>query len=121
MSIVFQCPKCGSQDVYEGKKTILGGIGGIWGNRSKDVLRKFCRACDIEALPVLNSGPEGTASPKGTGSILPFSLMGVGLVWVLIYYLTSGLFPIPGIANFNIIVGFGITVIGFVLTTRKPK
>lgn len=117
MSAVFQCPKCGSQDVYEGKKTVLGGIGGIWGNRHKEILRKFCRECDIEALYV-NPEPE---EAEGTASILPFSLMGVGLVWILIYYLTSGQFPIPGIASFNIVVGFGITVTGFALKTRKPK
>ena len=114
MSTVFQCPKCGSQDVYKGNKTILGGIGGIYGNRSKDVLRNFCRVCDIEALP-LNSKPVGTAL------ILPYSVMGLGLLWIFTYYLTSGQFPIPGIANFNILVGFGIAVIGFILTTRKPK
>lgn len=119
MSTVFQCPKCGSQDVYKGNKTILGGIGGIYGNRSKDVLRSFCRVCDIEALP-LNSRPEGTAL------ILPLSLLGIGLVWIFTYYVTSGQFPLGtatplNLSNWNILIGFGITMVGFLLSRRKPK
>ena len=59
--------------------------------------------------------------PVGAALILPVSLMGLGLLWIFIYYLTDERFPIPGIANFNVLVGFGIAVIGFFLTMRTLK
>lgn len=42
----------------------------------------------------------------------------IGLVWVLVTYLSSMQFPIPGIAGWNIAIGFGIAFIGFLMTTR---
>lgn len=41
-----------------------------------------------------------------------------GLVWVLVYYLSSGQLPIPGISAWNLAIGFGIAFIGFLMTTR---
>ncbi len=42
----------------------------------------------------------------------------LGLVWVLVFYLSSMQFPIPGIGAWNLIIGFGIAFIGFLMTTR---
>lgn len=42
----------------------------------------------------------------------------LGLVWVLVFYLSSMAFPIPGIGAWNLIIGFGIAFIGFLMTTR---
>jgi hypothetical protein len=42
------CPKCEGTQVYFAKKQIITGLGGIYGNRSKEVLRPFCKKCDIE-------------------------------------------------------------------------
>jgi hypothetical protein len=59
--------------------------------------------------------------PVGPALILPISFIGIGLLWIFIYYLTGERFPIPGIANLNILVGFGIAVLGFFLTMRTLK
>lgn len=46
-------------------------------------------------------------------------LMLLGLLWVLVYYLSGGLqLPIPGIGAWNLVVGFGIAFVGFLMTTR---
>lgn len=43
----------------------------------------------------------------------------LGLVWVLVFYLsTNGSLPIPGIGAWNLAIGFGIALIGFLMTTR---
>ncbi|GAA1724030.1 cell division protein CrgA [Microbacterium paludicola] len=42
----------------------------------------------------------------------------VGLVWILVFYLSGMQFPIPGIGPWNLMVGFGIAFIGFLMTTR---
>ncbi|WP_416375706.1 cell division protein CrgA [Neomicrococcus lactis] len=47
-----------------------------------------------------------------------FGLMLLGLLWIIVYYLGGGLFPIPGIGGWNIFIGFGIAMIGFFMTTR---
>ncbi|PVW05221.1 septation inhibitor protein [Microbacterium sp. Gd 4-13] len=45
-------------------------------------------------------------------------LMLVGLVWVLFFYLSNMQYPIPGIGAWNLVIGFGIAFIGFLMTTR---
>jgi uncharacterized membrane protein len=46
------------------------------------------------------------------------SLMVGGLIWVVVTYLSSAAWPIPGIGNYNLLVGFVLIIAGFVLTTR---
>ncbi len=45
-------------------------------------------------------------------------LMLIGLVWVLVFYLSGSNFPIPGIGAWNLVIGFGIAFVGFLMTTR---
>lgn len=45
-------------------------------------------------------------------------LMLVGLVWVLVFYLSGMAFPIPDIGPWNLVIGFGIAFVGFLMTTR---
>lgn len=47
-----------------------------------------------------------------------FGLMIVGLIWIVIYYLTMGVAPIPQAGGWNIAFGFGIACVGFLMTTR---
>ncbi|WP_055426707.1 cell division protein CrgA [Bifidobacterium aesculapii] len=42
-------------------------------------------------------------------------LMVIGLVWVVCYYLTSN-YPIPNIGAWNLLIGFVIIMIGFLMT-----
>ena len=39
-----------------------------------------------------------------------FGFMLVGLVWILVYYVSQSSWPIPTIGPWNIMVGFGINV-----------
>jgi hypothetical protein len=47
-----------------------------------------------------------------------FGFMLVGLVWILTYYVSAGLFPIATIGAVNIVIGFGLMFVGFLMTTR---
>jgi hypothetical protein len=49
---------------------------------------------------------------------LMIGFMLLGLLWVLVFYISGTLFPIPGIKEWNLIIGFGIAFIGFLMTTR---
>lgn len=42
----------------------------------------------------------------------------IGLVWIIVFYLTDQQWPIPDIGAWNLLVGFGIAFIGFLMTTR---
>lgn len=42
----------------------------------------------------------------------------IGLAWVLVFYLSNSQWPIPGIQAWNLVIGFGIAFIGFLMTTR---
>lgn len=46
-----------------------------------------------------------------------FGFMLIGLVWIVVYYI-SGLFPIAGLGSWNILIGFGIAFVGFLMTLR---
>ena len=47
-----------------------------------------------------------------------FSLMAIGLLWVIVFYITEATFPLPTLGSWNIMIGFGIAIVGFLMTTR---
>jgi hypothetical protein len=47
-----------------------------------------------------------------------FGFMLVGLLWIIVYYLSQTSLPVPSLGPWNIMVGFGIMFIGFLMTTR---
>ncbi|WP_231567701.1 cell division protein CrgA [Sinomonas humi] len=49
---------------------------------------------------------------------LMFTFMVVGLLWIIVFYVTQGLFPVPAFGNWNILIGFGIAIAGFLMTLR---
>lgn len=44
------------------------------------------------------------------------TLMVLGLIWVVVTYLLSGQYPIPGLGNWNLAIGGGIVLTGFLMT-----
>lgn len=50
--------------------------------------------------------------------VIMFGLMIIGLLWIIVYYLTMGVAPIPQAGGWNIGIGFGIALVGFLMTTR---
>jgi Cell division protein CrgA len=47
-----------------------------------------------------------------------FGLMIIGLLWIITFYITEGAFPVQSWGSWNIVAGFGIAIIGFLMTTR---
>jgi hypothetical protein len=52
-----------------------------------------------------------------------FGFMLFGLAWILIFYISSARYPLGAatpidLSNWNILVGFGIAMIGFAMTTK---
>ncbi|MGD9606283.1 MAG: cell division protein CrgA [Leucobacter sp.] len=49
---------------------------------------------------------------------LMFGFMLLGLIWIVLFYITSGNLnlPVPALGEANIFVGFGFVLIGFMMT-----
>jgi hypothetical protein len=95
-----------------GNKTIMGGIGGVWGNRSKDVIKPFCRTCDIEALSVgkiERANRTRTPSKLETREQLPiFAFLLIGLIIMLL--------PVN---QWGVFIGMGIIILTAIFTVFK--
>lgn len=67
-----------------------------------------------------NTRPESSDHPKPTSTaykIIMFGLMVIGLLWILVYYISGG-WPIPVLDAWNILIGFVIVMVGFLMTTK---
>ena len=42
----------------------------------------------------------------------------LGLIWIVIFYISGTNYPIPGIGAWNMIVGFSFIAVGFSLATK---
>jgi Cell division protein CrgA len=62
---------------------------------------------------------EGESAPNPVWfKPIMLGLMLIGLVWVILFYLSNQALPIPGIGPWNLVIGFGIAFVGFLMTTR---
>lgn len=46
------------------------------------------------------------------------TLLIVGLVWLVIYYFSSAMYPIPGITHWNLAIGIVFMMSGFMMTLK---
>ncbi len=64
--------------------------------------------------PVRKKGP----SPVWLAPLM-LGLFAVGIVWLVVFYVTQGKMPlVGGIGNGNLAIGFGFIVLGFALSTQ---
>ena len=47
-----------------------------------------------------------------------FGFMLLGLAWIVAFYVSSSALPIPSLRNWNILIGFGIAFVGFLMATK---
>ena len=47
-----------------------------------------------------------------------FGLMIIGLLWIITFYISEGQLPVQAWESWNIVAGFGIAIVGFLMTTR---
>jgi hypothetical protein len=96
----FQCPKCGSDDTYMAAKHVSRGT--RW---TMDVMRPFCRTCDIEALSLSTiqraNNPKAKMEPGETVLVVGLVAIGIALSYTQSIELSYA--------------GFGLTAIGAVL------
>ncbi|KAB8163371.1 cell division protein CrgA [Streptomyces sp. 3MP-14] len=49
---------------------------------------------------------------------LMLALFGIGLAWIVVYYMTKADLPVGALGDWNIVVGFGFIALGFVVSTQ---
>jgi Cell division protein CrgA len=66
--------------------------------------------------------PRSSKAPLGNPvwfAPVMLGLMLLGLLWVVTFYVTAPTgYPIPGLNYWNLIIGFGLMISGFMMTTR---
>lgn len=66
---------------------------------------------------VSSSGALPTPNPRWWAPVM-VGLMVVGLVWIVVFYITQQAYPVPRIGLWNLGIGFAIAMVGFLMTTR---
>lgn len=80
-------------------------------------------------MPESRSRKKATYTPPAAKSAAPkvnppwfvpvmVGLMVVGLAWIVVTYLSQSKYPIPGIHQWNLAIGFALIIAGFGMTTR---
>lgn len=47
-----------------------------------------------------------------------FGFMIVGFLWVIVYYISLQTLPIAALGAWNIVIGFAVMFVGFIMTTK---
>lgn len=70
--------------------------------------------------PAYTPPPQSSAAKLSKPWYAPVcvSLLVVGLIWVVVTYIAEMAIPIPEIGAWNLAVGFGIMMVGFIMLMR---
>lgn len=60
---------------------------------------------------------ESIESPRWLAPVMLASFL-IGLIWIVVFYMTETRYPIPSVGAWNMLVGFGFIGVGFTLATR---
>jgi hypothetical protein len=46
------------------------------------------------------------------------ALMVIGLAYIVVFYLSTGKYPVEALGPWNVVIGFGVIMVGFMMSTR---
>lgn len=84
----------------------------------KTLSKKSSKAAERKARKKKRRSAKPSGPTPQWYKYLMFTLMVVGLLWIIVFYITQGQFPLPILGNWNILVGFGVAILGFLMTLR---
>ena len=68
----------------------------------------------VGETPSRKRGP----SPRWLAPLM-LVMFGLGVLWLVVYYISEGDMPVAGsLGDWNLIVGFGFIIVGFMLSTQ---
>jgi hypothetical protein len=89
----------------------------------KSRIRKKVKEERTVQAQVVQSTPEPTESPRWLAPVM-LAMFLLGLAWIVVYYISGSqlplgkMFPEVDIDAWNIVVGFGLLMVGFGMSTR---
>ena len=66
--------------------------------------------------PPTRSAKKAVSPPWLAPAMLALFL--IGIVWLVLFYVTGGSLPIKAVTNWNLLIGFGFIIAGFGLATQ---
>ena len=75
----------------------------------------------VRAKPAYTPPPTRSAKKKVSPPWVGWSMLGcfmVGLVWLVLFYVTGGSLPVKALSNWNLLIGFGFIIGGFGISTQ---
>lgn len=80
--------------------------------------KKPKKPSDATATDATPTGlPPAKTSPTWWAPVM-VAFMVIGLLWIVVYYLTDYTFPVRAWGNWNLGAGFGLMMVGFLMTTN---
>ena len=84
-------------------------------SKVRDKVKKKQKSAPV--IEQMAAEDEKLESPSWLAPVMVANFL-IGLIWIVIFYISSTTYPIPGIGSWNMLVGFGFVGIGFSLATR---
>ena len=78
-------------------------------------------ASELRLLEVAREMETSGTQREGTPlwyRVVMFSLVALGILWIIAYYIFEGRLPVPGIGMWNVTIGVGAMMVGMVMMTR---
>ncbi|MFH5821381.1 cell division protein CrgA [Georgenia sp. AZ-5] len=76
------------------------------------------RKKDTDGSATAAATPAAPKPSPGWWAPTMVTLMIIGLVSVVVTYLTQGSLPVANLGNWNLAIGFGVMLVGFFMTLR---
>ena len=73
---------------------------------------------DAEADTEIKSWTDGIPLSPAWWQPTFVALLIIGLIYLMVYYISGGAYPIPNISAWNIAIGLGVTLVGFLMTLK---
>ena len=83
----------------------------------KSKLRKKVQAQHAHEEQVHAVETVPTESPKWLAPVMVANFL-IGLIWIVIFYVSQTVYPISGVGAWNMIIGFSFIAVGFSLATK---
>jgi hypothetical protein len=83
----------------------------------KSKLRKKVQKAHAHEQDVVDHAIAPAESPRWLAPVMVSAFL-VGLLWIVVFYITQTEYPIPGIGAWNMVIGFSIIGFGFTLATK---
>jgi hypothetical protein len=67
--------------------------------------------------PPPTRSPKKRVSPPWVGGLM-VALFLIGIIWLILFYVSNNSVPVSALGNWNLLVGFGFIVAGFGVSTQ---